>query len=182
MASLVNDLMALSRVSTMVLNLKDVDLIPIAREILDELQDQESQRQVHFESPTTLQVRADPGLVRPLLTNLLANAWKFTGKREDARIALRVEAQALELIVCIEDNGVGFDSREAELLFKPFQRFHAMSEFSGTGIGLTTCERIMARHGGRIWVDSAPGEGTSVFFAFAPAAAKPPVAQSVQTC
>jgi PAS domain S-box-containing protein len=173
MASLVTVLLALSRVSTTVLAIGDVDLVPLAREILDELQDQEPHRQVRFESPPSLQVRADASLVRPLLVNLLGNAWKFTGKRDDACITLRLEAQGPERVVCVQDNGAGFDASHPELLFKPFQRFHTLSEFSGTGIGLTTCERIIARHHGRIWVQSAPGEGTSVFVTFAPPAVPP---------
>lgn len=173
MASLVTVLLALSRVSTTVLTIGDVDLVPIAREILQELQDQEPHRQVRFESPPSLQVRADASLVRPLLANLLGNAWKFTGKRDDACITLRLEVQGTERVVCVQDNGAGFDASQPELLFKPFQRFHTLSEFSGTGIGLTTCERIIARHHGRIWVQSAPGEGTSVFVTFAPPALPP---------
>lgn len=170
MASLVTVLLALSRVSTTVLAIGDVDLVPLAREILDELRDQEPHRQVHFESPPSLLVRADPSLVRPLLVNLLGNAWKFTGQCDDACITLRLEVRGPERVVCVQDNGAGFDASHPELLFKPFQRFHSLSEFSGTGIGLTTCERIIARHHGRIWLQSAPGEGTSVFVTFAPPA------------
>ena len=181
MASLVNDLLALSRVSTTVLTIEAVDLIPMAREILEALREQEPHRQVRFESPQALQVCADPGLMRPLLANLLGNAWKFTGKRDDACIALRLDVQASEALVCVQDNGAGFDARHAEQLFQPFQRFHSLSEFSGTGIGLTTCERIIRRHQGRIWVESAPGEGTSVFVAFPqPASGEAAVCQSVQ--
>ena len=173
MASLVNELLALSRVSTTVLTIGEVDLVPVAHEILEELHAQEPHRQVRFDSPASLLVRADPGLVRPLLANLLGNAWKFTGKRDDACIALLLDAQAPELVFRVQDNGVGFDTSQAEGLFKPFQRFHTLSEFSGTGIGLTTCERITARHHGRIWVESAPGEGTSVFVSLSPLAAEP---------
>lgn len=168
MASLVNDLLSLSRVSTTVLKIEEVDLVPIAQEIMEELQDQEPHRKLHFEAPASLHVRADPGLVRPLLANLLGNAWKFTGKRDEAHVRLMVDAQAPEVVVRIQDNGVGFNASNAEKLFQPFQRFHTLSEFSGTGIGLTTCQRIIARHHGRIWVESAPGEGTSVFMTFAP--------------
>lgn len=168
MASLVNDLLSLSRVSTTVLNIEEVDLVPIAKEIMEELQDQEPQRKLRFDAPASLHVRADAGLMRPLLVNLLGNAWKFTGKRDDAHVCLTVDAKEPETVVRIQDNGVGFDASQAELLFKPFQRFHTLSEFSGTGIGLTTCQRIIARHHGRIWVESAPGEGTSVFMTFAP--------------
>lgn len=168
MASLVNDLLSLSRVSTTVLNIVDVDLVPIAQDIIEELQHQEPHRKVCFEAPASLHVRADAGLVRPLLANLLGNAWKFTGKRDDAHVQLLVDAEGSDVIVRVQDNGVGFDARNTELLFKPFQRFHTLSEFSGTGIGLTTCQRIIARHHGRIWVKSTPGAGTSVFVTFAP--------------
>jgi len=168
MASLVNDLLSLSRVSTTVLNIEEVDLVPIAHEIMEELQYQEPHRKLRFEAPASLHVRADAGLVRPLLANLLGNAWKFTGKRDDAHVRLMADTVASEMIVRVQDNGVGFDASQAELLFKPFQRFHTLSEFSGTGIGLTTCQRIIARHHGRLWVESAPGEGTSVFMTFAP--------------
>lgn len=168
MASLVTDLLSLSRVSTTVLTLVDVDLVPIAQDIIEELRQQEPERTLRFDAPASLHVCADAGLMRPLLTNLLGNAWKFTGKREDAHVQLLADAVGPEVIVRIQDNGVGFDAGSGELLFQPFQRFHTLSEFSGTGIGLTTCQRIIARHHGRIWVESAPGEGTSVFMAFAP--------------
>ena len=163
MAGLVNDLMALSRVSTTVLDRQEMDLIPLAQEILEELQAQAPQRRVHFESPASLKVCADPGLLRPLLANLLGNAWKFSARRDDACIALRLESQAPDVTFCVRDNGAGFDAGNSALLFKPFQRFHSQSEFSGTGIGLATCERIVARHHGRIRIESAPGQGTSVF-------------------
>jgi PAS domain S-box-containing protein len=166
MGSLVSDLLSLSRASTHALIIQDVDLVPLAHEILDELQHQEPERRVRLDSPKSLHVRGDLGLVRPLLANLLGNAWKFTGKRNDAHIQLLPEATRPDVVVRIQDNGVGFDATDAGLLFKPFQRFHTLSEFSGTGIGLTTCERIMTRHGGKIHIESAPGEGTSVFLSF----------------
>lgn len=167
MASLVNDLLSLSRVSTTELTLVDVDLVPIAQEIMEELRHQEPTRTLSFDAPASLRVRADAGLMRPLLTNLLGNAWKFTGKRKDAQVQLLANTAGPEVVVRIQDNGVGFDPGSGELLFQPFQRFHALSEFGGTGIGLTTCQRIMARHQQRIWLESAPEAGTSVFMTFA---------------
>jgi PAS domain S-box-containing protein len=176
MGSLVSDLLSLSRVATNVLKIEDVDLVPLAWEILEELRHQEPQRRVRFDAPKSLSVRGDLGLVRPLLANVLGNAWKFSGKREDAHIQLTREAAAPEVVVRIQDNGAGFDL-DPSLLFKPFQRFHSLSEFSGTGIGLTTCERIMTRHGGKIHMESVPGDGTSVFLTFAPPAQTPPAGQ-----
>ncbi len=176
MAGLVSDLLALSRVATTVLTVREVDLVPIAREVLEELQEQEPHRTLRFDAPPALVVHADQSLVRPLLANLLGNAWKFSGKRDEAHITLGLQPGAPgRTVVEIRDNGAGFDTGGAELVFKPFQRFHTLSEFSGTGIGLTTCERIMARHGGSLRVASVPGEGTSVFASF-PAAPVPPVA------
>jgi PAS domain S-box-containing protein len=168
MANLIDDLLSLSRASTAPLKIKNVDLVPLAREILEELLDQAPERKVRIDLPESLWVRADQGLVRPLLGNLLSNAWKFTGKREDAHIRLSLDDAAPEPVVCVEDNGVGFDADEAKMIFQPFQRFHTVSEFNGTGIGLTTCERIVHRHGGRIWLTSKPGEGTSAFFTLSP--------------
>jgi len=167
MASLVNDLLSLSRVSTTVLVRVDVDLVPIAREIMEELRQQEPDRKLRFDAPASLHVSADAGLMRPLLSNLLGNAWKFTGKREDAHVQLLADHDGPEVIVRVQDNGAGFDAGNGEKLFQPFHRFHTLSEFHGTGIGLTTCQRIVARHHQRIWVESAPGEGTSVFMTFA---------------
>lgn len=178
MASLVNNLLSLSRVSATVLTLVDVDLVPIAQDIIEDFRHQEPGRKLRFDAPASLHVWADAGLMRPLLTNLLGNAWKFTGQREDAHVQLLLEAAGPEVIVRIQDNGVGFDAGNGELLFQPFQRFHTLSEFSGTGIGLTTCQRIVARHHRRIWVESVPGEGTSVFLTFAPVAEKVPVLKS----
>lgn len=175
MGSLVSDLLSLSRAATNVLKIQDVDLVPLAYEILEELRYQEPQRSVRFDAPKSLHVRGDLGLVRPLLANVLGNAWKFSGKREDAHIQLLREATRPEVVVRIQDNGAGFDA-DPSLLFKPFQRFHTLSEFSGTGIGLTTCERIMTRHGGKIHIESTPGEGTSVFLTFAPPAESAPAA------
>lgn len=174
MAGLVSDLLALSRVATTVLAVGEVDLVPIAREVLEELQEQEPHRTLRFDAPPALVVQADPSLVRPLLANLLGNAWKFSGKRDAAHITLELQPGAPGCtVVEIRDNGAGFDTGGAELVFKPFQRFHSLSEFSGTGIGLTTCERIMARHGGSLRVASVPGEGTSVFASFPAACGAP---------
>jgi PAS domain S-box-containing protein len=167
MASLVNDLLSLSRVTTTVLTLVEVDLVPIAQDIMEELRRQEPGRTLRFDAPASLYVSADAGLMLPLLTNLLGNAWKFTGRREDAHVQLLADTQGPEVLVRIQDNGAGFDAGDGEKLFQPFHRFHTLSEFNGTGIGLTTCQRIVARHNQRIWVESTPGEGTSVFMTFA---------------
>jgi PAS domain S-box-containing protein len=166
MIGLVDDLLALSRVKSVELQPTDVDLVALAQRIISELQRGEPQRQVVFDAPAQLLVRCDRGLAASLLANLLGNAFKFTGKRARASITLRATGDVP--VVSIEDNGAGFDASRTERPFKPFQRFHPATEFGGTGIGLVTCQRIVQRHGGDIWIDSAPDAGTTVHFTLCP--------------
>lgn len=166
MASLVDDLLELSRVAGADIEPQPVDLAGLARTIVAELRIDSPQRWVQFEAPPKIVAHCDAGLARSLLTNLIGNAWKFTGTRPDARIRLTAAVTADGTEVQIADNGVGFDSATATDLFKPFQRFHTASEFAGTGIGLVTCQRIIQRHGGRISVSSTPGVGTKVQLMF----------------
>ncbi len=170
MAALVNDLLALSRVNNVEIELRPVDLVPIARDILAEFALHEPTRSVLFDAPASLILHCDAGLTRSLLTNLLGNAWKFTGKSDPSRIRLAGTVTERGLVIEIEDNGAGFDAHHAENLFKPFQRYHSAKEFSGTGIGLATCHRIVQRHGGQIWIESAQGAGTTVRFVQSPPA------------
>jgi signal transduction histidine kinase len=113
-------------------------------------------------------VQADKGLVRALMTNLLGNAWKYTGLRDIAHIEVGCTKTGDTLEFFVRDNGVRFDAGNAVELFKPFQRFHSASEFPGTGVGLATCQRIVRRHGGSIWLTSTPDIGTTVYFTLGP--------------
>jgi signal transduction histidine kinase len=106
---------------------------------------------------------ADPGLLRIVLINLLGNAWKFSAQTADARIEVGHLPQQHGAFF-VRDNGAGFDMAFADKLFAPFQRLHSDAEFEGTGIGLAIVKRIIARHGGRVWAESAPGAGTTVYF------------------
>ena len=173
MAQLVNDLLGLSRISHATLHCETVDLVPLAREILHDLAEDAPGRALRLDAPPALPVRADRGLMRSLLRNLLGNAWKYSAER--ALCALRLAAVPDgddRCQVTLQDNGAGFDASQAPAQFQPFQRFHAQARFPGTGLGLVTCQRIVQRHGGRIWLDSAPGEGTTVHFTLpAPGAA-----------
>jgi signal transduction histidine kinase len=109
-------------------------------------------------------VDGDSSLLRIALDNLLGNAWKFTSKVPHATIELSAVQRAGEVLVAVRDNGAGFDMAYARKLFSPFQRLHRVEEFPGTGVGLAIVQRIVDRHGGRIWADSAPGCGASFFF------------------
>jgi PAS domain S-box-containing protein len=170
MAQLINDLMVLSRVTTHELRLVPVDVAAVARSVIDDLRRTESDREVTVRIADGLPVHADEGLLRSLVTNLLSNAWKYSSKRSGALIEVGCAESASTPAFFVRDDGVGFDIGNAEQLFKPFQRFHSATEFAGTGVGLATCQRIVRRHGGSIWVASALGEGTTVFFSLSPSA------------
>jgi light-regulated signal transduction histidine kinase (bacteriophytochrome) len=122
---------------------------------------------VRFDIHPNLLVQADPNLMKIALENLLFNAFKFTSKREIAKIQLGMIEKSGSNIYFVSDNGAGFDMAYAEKLFKPFQRLHGSSEYPGTGIGLTIVHRIIARHRGRIWPEAVPGQGAVFYFTLA---------------
>ena len=111
-----------------------------------------------------LTVFADRGLIEIVLSNLLGNAWKFTAKTEHARIELKTVERDGKIIYYVGDNGAGFDQQYAEKMFWPFHRLHSESEFEGTGIGLAIVDRIIRRHGGKIWAEGATGKGATIYF------------------
>jgi signal transduction histidine kinase len=164
MGQLIDDLLNLSKVSRGELIREDVDLVPIARSILADLQKIQPQRQVNIRIGEKLTANGDPRLLRVALENLLGNAWKFTSKHADASIEFASERREEEQVFFVRDNGAGFDMAHAEKLFGAFQRLHAMEDFPGTGVGLATVQRIINRHGGRIWAQSAPEQGATFYF------------------
>jgi hypothetical protein len=150
-----------------------VELSGVARHIVDELHRGEPGRKLDYRAPERIDVRGDPQLLRVLLENLLGNAWKFTRPRDVARIELGETTLEGEKVCFVRDNGVGFDMAYADKLFRPFQRLHSATEFDGSGIGLATAERIVQRHGGRIWAEGREDEGATFFFTLAPDVRKP---------
>jgi signal transduction histidine kinase len=164
MARLIDELLGLSRVTRAELVVRAVNLSEIARGIADTLEQQGSGRAVSWVIDEGMTVQADKALMQIAMQNLLENAWKFTAKTEAPLI--RVGSQELEgQTVCfVSDNGVGFDMAYADRLFGAFQRLHHESEFSGTGIGLAIVQRIVRRHGGRIWAQATPDQGATFFF------------------
>jgi len=166
MGQLIADLLALARISRVEMNPRTVNLSEIASGVLDDLRNRDSERVVEAAVQPDLAAVADEGLLRVALTNLLANAWKFTGKAKAASIAFGA-APAVDgaaPVYFVRDNGAGFDAASAAKLFAPFQRFHLDEEFEGTGIGLATVQRIVRRHGGRIWAESQRGQGATFYF------------------
>jgi light-regulated signal transduction histidine kinase (bacteriophytochrome) len=172
MNQLIGDLMRLSRLDLHALQREMVDPATLAQDILDELRDREPQRQVVLNLGELPPVQADPPLLRQLFTNLLSNAYKFTRHKAAAEITVGSEIQGMERIYYIRDNGAGFDMAHAEKLFGVFQRLHRPEEFEGTGIGLTIVQRIVQRHGGRIWANAKSGQGATFYFTLSPTTKK----------
>lgn len=164
MSDMVNGMLNLSRLSRGDFKRQTVDLSMMAHEILNGLAGCCPERRVQIDIAGDIRVDADPSLLRVLLENLLGNAWKYTRTREEAEIAVGVLHQGDETIFFVRDNGVGFDMSRADRLFTPFQRMHRVEEFEGDGIGLTTVQRIVQRHGGRIWAAAAVDQGATFFF------------------
>jgi signal transduction histidine kinase len=164
MSELIDDLLNLSRVSTSGMHRERVDLSRIAREIADQLCRQEPSRRVDFVIHDCEPVEGDARLLRILMENLVRNSWKYTSKHEEARIQFGCEQRRGRSVFYVRDDGAGFDSALSNRLFKPFQRLHATTDFPGTGIGLATVQRIIARHGGEIWAEGAVEKGATFYF------------------
>jgi PAS domain S-box-containing protein len=165
MATLIDDLLQLARVSRAPMHLGLVDLSAEVADIAVDLRSAEPGRQVRITVQDGVLVTADRGLIRTVAENLVGNAWKFTARREDAAIEFGSVAAEEGGICCfVRDNGAGFDPAYAARLFEPFQRLHTDTEFAGTGVGLASVQRIIERHGGRIWAEGAVGAGATFYF------------------
>jgi light-regulated signal transduction histidine kinase (bacteriophytochrome) len=165
MGEIIDALLTLSRLTRTEMNLEPVDLSLLARSITAQLQKREPQRQVEFVIEEDLLVDGDARLLQVALENLLENAWKFSSKRPQARIEFRAMADNNgQAAFFVRDDGTGFDMAYADKLFGAFQRLHAMDDFSGTGIGLATVQRVIHRHGGRLWAEGAPNQGATFYF------------------
>lgn len=164
MAALIDGLLSLSRVTRSELRREAIDLAGVARSVLAQLQRTAPGRVVETVVADDMTVHGDARLLRSVLENLLGNAWKFTRNRAAARIEVGSRKHNGECIYFVRDNGAGFDMAYADKLFGAFQRLHSAAEFEGTGIGLATVQRIVKRHGGRIWAESEVGRGATFFF------------------
>ena len=164
MGALIDDLLSLSRVTRSTIKLEKVNLSAVASEVADKLRESQPARQIEVRIESGLKATADAQLVRIALENLLGNAWKFTAKKRAARVEFGKSRANGSSAYFIRDNGAGFDPAYSERLFGAFQRLHSTSEFPGTGIGLATVQRIVHRHGGRIWAESTVGQGATFYF------------------
>jgi len=168
MGQLIDDLMGLSRVSRRDMIREPCDIGALAERVGAELQAEQPHRTVDLTVQPGLAADADPTLVRLILRELLDNAWKFTAPHDEAHIEVGALDTDGERAFYVRDDGAGFDMRHAEHLFGAFQRMHAAGEFEGGGIGLATVQRLVRRHGGRVWAEAEVGNGATFFFTLPP--------------
>jgi PAS domain S-box-containing protein len=164
MGQLMDDLLKLSRVTRSDLNMEKLDLSDMAQKIVNGLTEDEPKRKVKVMIAPNMTANGDKNLIGLVLQNLLGNAWKYSSKTSEPRIEMGTLEHNGKQAYFVRDNGVGFDMTYANKLFQPFQRLHKATEFSGTGIGLATVQRIIRRHGGEVWAESKVGEGATFYF------------------
>jgi signal transduction histidine kinase len=164
MSVLIDDLLNLSRASSHPLHRRPIDLSHLVETITARLEAEKDGRNVRFDVARGAHVFADEGLMEVVLDNLIGNAWKYTSKLESALIQFGYTDENGETIFYVRDNGAGFNPRYGDRLFRPFQRLHSQSEFTGTGVGLATAYRIITRHGGKIWARGDVDKGATFYF------------------
>jgi light-regulated signal transduction histidine kinase (bacteriophytochrome) len=165
MGNLIEDLLAFSRVGTATIKKKAVNLDELIRETLDDYSPEIKDRQIEWNIQQLGVAEADPALLRLVLGNLISNAVKFTGGRTNPKIEIgRTGDSTNETVFFVRDNGAGFDPEYTEKLFGLFQRLHSQDEFEGTGLGLANMQRIILRHGGRVWAEGAVDVGATFYF------------------
>jgi signal transduction histidine kinase len=164
MSQLIDDILNLSRATSAQLDRKPIDLSKMATTMMADLTSENPARHVEFTAQSGVHVVADEGLICIVLENLIRNAWKYTSKCRTAKIEFGMRQESEGAVYFIRDNGVGFNPEDSDLLFRPFQRLHSQSEFPGTGVGLATVQRIIARHGGRVWARGEIDHGAEFSF------------------
>jgi signal transduction histidine kinase len=164
MNALIHDMLELSLVARGTLKREPIDITALAGDVVSDLRSAAPDRTVDVKILSHMTARADPRLLKIAFVNLIGNAWKYTSRTKDARVEVGTTTGGDGVVFYVKDNGVGFDAEHAAQLFAPFQRFHSAREFEGTGIGLATVQRIVHRHAGSIWCESAVGAGCTFFF------------------
>jgi PAS domain S-box-containing protein len=168
MSHLIDDMLNLTRLTRQDMQKVPLDLSALAHSVAKFLSESETKRQVEFDIHEGMRAHADPILMRAVLENLMGNAWKFTSQTRDAaRIKVGMEIREGQPLYYVKDNGAGFDMEYAEKLFRPFQRLHSTHEFPGSGIGLASVQRVIHRHGGKVWAEGRVNEGATFYFTLA---------------
>jgi len=169
MGQLIEDLLAFSRIGRTVVNITQVDMTAMAREIANELHMAHPLYKIEFSISPLRRANGDPRLLHQALYNLMENAVKYSSRKEVQKIEVRMSRKDGSMVYCVKDNGVGFDMQYADKLFKVFHRLHSEKEFKGTGVGLAIAELIIHRHNGRIWAEAKPNAGAAFYFTLPPA-------------
>jgi signal transduction histidine kinase len=164
MGQLIDDLLAFSRLSRQPLKKQNIEMLELARQVFDELKTQQNGRRIDVAFADLPQCQGDPRLLKQVFVNLLSNALKYTRKRELARIEVGFATKNDETAFFVKDNGVGFDMRYADKLFGVFQRLHRAEDYEGTGVGLAIVQRVVHRHGGRVWAEGELDKGATFYF------------------
>lgn len=169
MGELTDGLLSLAHLSRASLRREPVDLAVLARAALAACRERSPARNVEVDVAETLPASGDPRLLAQVIGNLVGNAWKFTARREQARIEVGSQPGPLgDPVYFVRDNGAGFDGAYASKMFEAFQRMHSSADFEGTGIGLAIVQKIVSRHGGQVWAESSPDQGASFYFTIGP--------------
>lgn len=164
MGILIDDLLKLSRISRKEIEVEEIDISTMVRESIRELYDNDERSKIDFHIEDDIIVEGDRGLVKVMIQNILENAVKYSSKNKTPKIKVKASQKADKRIISVQDNGVGFDSKHSNKLFRAFQRLHSDFEFEGNGIGLATVKRIVHLHGGEIWAEGKEGEGATFSF------------------
>jgi light-regulated signal transduction histidine kinase (bacteriophytochrome) len=164
MGRMIDDILALSRSTRQELTRERVDLSAYVEAIIGDLRKRDPDRRVTVEIEPNLTVWGDARLLRSVLDNLLSNAWKFTSKKDEAKIEFGASSRGNERVYFLRDNGAGFDMAYVDKLFGIFQRLHNVTDFEGNGVGLATVTRLVGRHGGRVWAEGEVNKGASFYF------------------
>jgi light-regulated signal transduction histidine kinase (bacteriophytochrome) len=171
MSQMIDDILNLSRITREDIRRERLDLADMAKRMVEELRESEPQRRVDFVTHDSMVAEGDRHLLERALDNLIGNAWKYTSKQPHARIEFGLlppgAGRPGDRVFFLKDNGAGFDMKYVGKLFGAFQRLHGAQEFPGNGIGLVTVQRIVQRHGGRIWAEGEPGRGAVFYFTLA---------------
>ena len=164
MGQLIDDLLAFSRLGRKEIDLSGINMDKVAKAVFDGLKATVPERILHLNMKTIPPAHGDRSMIHQVFVNLLSNAIKFTKPKEIALIEVKGKSEGNENIYCIRDNGVGFDMQYVGKLFGVFQRLHSSAEFEGTGVGLAIVQRIIHRHGGRVWAEGKVNEGATFYF------------------
>ena len=164
MSQLINGLLELSHMSRAQMRPEPIDLTEMAKQIMADLQQREPHREAQIVIADGLSAHGDASLLGAAMENLLSNAWKFSSRKPRAQIEFGRKLDQPEPVFFIRDNGIGFDMSYADKLFGAFQRLHSLKEFDGHGIGLASVQRVIQRHGGRIWAESKLDDGATFYF------------------